>query len=548
MKKHIFGISLLLIMTILISFTKVGDRYFQIAKNLDIFAALYKEVNKYYVDDINPNTFMKTGVDAMLDSLDPYTNYIPENEIEDYRKVNTSQYGGVGALTTNVNGITKVVMVYEGFIAQKKGIKIGDVITAVDGVVITGKNPEDTNLIMKGQSGTEVELKIKRFDHDEPIIINLERENIKINNVPYYNTIEDNIGYVKLNEFTQNVGREIRNAVKDMIKKGATSIVLDLRGNPGGLLIEAVNICNVFLPKGKEVVYTKGKVKENNIIYRTLNSPVDTEIPVAVLVNNGSASASEIVAGTLQDYDRAVIVGKRSFGKGLVQVPRPLSYNAQVKITTAKYYTPSGRCIQALDYSHRNDDGSVGQVHDSLKTTFKTTNGRIVYDGGGVAPEVEVEGNKYGEMVTNIYQRGLILDYATKYYYEHIDTEPDKNFTISDETYADFVDWMNNQPSISYTSELEKLVNQMETLAKSDELDVSVQLSTLKKLLKEEKTQEAMLYKNQIKMILECEIFAHYFLEKGQVEASFKYDKQLKEAINTLNNTTEYHQLLQTKD
>lgn len=548
MKKRIFGISFLLAIAILVAATNVGDRYFQIAKNLDIFAALYKEVNKYYVDEVNPNTLMKTGVDAMLNSLDPYTNYIPENEIEDYRKANTGQYGGVGALTTNVNGITKVVMVYEGFVAHKKGIKIGDIITAVDGVVITGKSRNETNLIMKGQSGTEVELKIKRFGHNEPIIIRLERENIKINNIPYYNIIEGHIGYVKLNEFTQNVGREIRNAVKDMIEKGATSIVLDLRGNPGGLLIEAVNICNVFLPKGKEVVYTKGKVKVNNINYRTLNSPADTEIPVAVLVNSGSASASEIVAGTLQDYDRAIIVGQKSFGKGLVQVPRPLSYNSQIKITTAKYYTPSGRCIQALDYSHRNEDGSVGKVPDSLKTAFKTTNGRIVYDGGGVDPEIFVEGNKYDEMVTNIYQRGLTLDYATKYYYEHVDNVPDGSFTISEETYADFIMWMNEQPEVSFTSELERQVNQMETIAKTGELDMSAQLSKLKVMLKEEKTQGLSLYKDQIKMILEREIFAHYFLEKGQVEASFKYDNQLKEAINTLDNPSEYRQLLQAND
>ncbi len=547
MKKRVFGISLLLAMTILIAATNVGDRYFQIAKNLDIFAALYKEVNKYYVDEVNPNTLMKTGVDAMLNSLDPYTNYIPENEIEDYRKANTGQYGGIGALTNNVDGITKVIMVYEGFVAHKNGVKIGDKIIAVDGITIVGKNREDTNLIMKGQSGTEVVLTIRRYGLADPITIKLERENITINQVPYYDLVEDNIGYVKLSEFTPNVGKEIKSAVEEMIKDGATSIVLDLRGNPGGLLIEAVNICNIFLPKGKEVVYTKGKVKRNNIIYKTLNSPVDTDIPVVVLVNSGSASASEIVAGTLQDYDRAVIVGQRSFGKGLVQVPRPLSYNAQVKITTAKYYTPSGRCIQARDYSHRNADGSVGKVPDSLKTAFKTSNGRTVYDGGGVDPEVLVDGNKFPEMVTNLYQRGLTLDYATKYYYEHQDTTPDDDFTISDEVYADFVSWINSQPTITYTSQLQKQINQIEALADAGDVDVGEQIQTLKTLLAQEKNQGLTIYKDQIKMILEREIAGHYFLEKGQVEASFKYDTQLKEAITTLNpnNRQKYHQLLQ---
>jgi len=548
MKKGLIALCILLAAMTLVASTSVGDRYFQIAKNLDIFAALYKEVNTYYVDEVNPNTLMKTSVDAMLNSLDPYTNYIPENEIEDYRKANTGQYGGVGALTTNIDGKTKVVMVYEGFVAHKKGVKIGDVITAVDGINILGKNREETNLIMKGQSGSVVELTIVRFGVDLPLKISLERENITISQVPYYDIIEDHVGYVKLNEFTQNVGKEIKSAVAEMIKNGAESIVLDLRGNPGGLLIEAVNICNIFLPKGKEVVYTKGKVKDNNITYRTLNTPVDTEIPVTVLVNSGSASASEIVAGTLQDYDRAVIVGQRSFGKGLVQVPRPLSYNAQVKITTAKYYTPSGRCIQARDYSHRNADGSVGKVADSLMTAFKTTNGRTVYDGGGVQPEVLVDGNQFAEFVANIYQRGLTLDYSTRYYYQHEDTPPSEGFTISDAAYSDFMTWVKNQPTLSYTSEVEQQLSDIEEVAHQEGVEIKEQLDELETLLEKEKDQGLTIYKDQIKMILEREIAAHYFLEKGQVEASFKYDQQLKEAVKTLQNKELYNQLLKASN
>lgn len=548
MKKGLIALSVFFVALTIMASTNVGDRYFQIAKNLDIFAALYKEVNTYYVDEVNPNTLMKTGVDAMLNSLDPYTNYIPENEIEDYRKANTGQYGGVGALTTNIDGKTKVVMIYEGFVAHKKGVKIGDVITAVDGVNILGKNREETNLIMKGQSGSIVELTIVRLGLDLPIKVRLERENITISQVPYYDIIEDHVGYVKLNEFTPNVGKEIKNAVAEMIKNGAKELVLDLRGNPGGLLIEAVNICNIFLPKGKEVVYTKGKVKGNNIIYRTLNSPVDTEIPLTVLVNSGSASASEIVAGTLQDYDRAVIVGQRSFGKGLVQVPRPLSYNAQVKITTAKYYTPSGRCIQARDYSQRNEDGSVGKVADSLMTAFKTTNGRTVYDGGGVKPEVLVAGNQFPEMVANLYQRGLTLDYATKYYYQHEDTPPNEAFTISDDMYGDFINWIKSQPTLHFTSELQRQISEIEATAVEEDVIIQEQLNQLKVLVEKEKMQGLTIYKDQIKMILEREIAAHYFLEKGQVEASFKYDNQLKEAIKTLQNKEQYNQLLQASN
>ena len=544
MKKRYVILSLLLACTILIASTGAGDRYFQIAKNLDIFASLYKEVNKYYVDDVNPNTLMKTGVDAMLSSLDPYTNYIPENEIEDYRKANTGQYGGVGALTTNIEGTTRVVMVYEGFVAHKNGVKIGDEIIAVDGVQITGKSRDEANLIMKGQAGSEVTLTIKRYGLDEVLDIKLEREKITINQVPYFKIIEEGVGYVKLNEFTPNVGKEIRNAVQSMVDKGAKSIVLDLRGNPGGLLLEAVNVCNVFLPKGKEVVFTKGKVKENNITYRTRFNAVAKDIPLAVLVNSGSASASEIVAGTLQDYDRALIVGQKSFGKGLVQVPRPLSYNSQVKITTAKYYTPSGRCIQALDYSHRNADGSVGKVPDSLITAFKTTNGRTVYDGGGVDPEVVIEGNKFAELPSALYQRGLTMQYATIYHTSHDTIEPASSFTLSDAEYLDFIDWYKTQPEVSYTSVLEDQVQQLEKLSEHDNVDISDQIVELKDLLKVQKSEGLMIYKDQIKMILEREIASHYYLEKGQVESSFRNDKQLESAIATLKDSKKYSDLL----
>ena len=545
MKKSLIALCLFSGLAITIANTNVGNRYFEIAKNLEIFASLYKEVIKYYVNEVNPNTLLKIGVDSMLNSLDPYTNYIPENEIEDYKKTNTGQYGGIGALTTHLNGVTKVIMVYEGFAAHKNGIKIGDIITAVGGIKINDKSQEEINLIMKGESGTKTTLTINRLGLSEPLKINIERENITINHIPYYSLIEKDIGYVKLTEFSQGIGKKTKSAIKEMIDEGAKSIVLDLRDNPGGLLIEAVNVCNIFLPKGREIVYTKDKLS-NKTVYPAKNNPVNTKIPVAVLINSRSASSSEIVAGTLQDYDRALIVGKKSFGKGLVQVPKFLPYNAQVKITIAKYYTPSGRCIQTRDYSPHNAGENAKKIANLPKKTFKTTNGRPVYGGGGVTPEVIVEGNQFAEIVTNLQQLQLTLDYATKYYCEH-GTPPTESFTVSDEIYADFIMWLNLQPMETHTS-LEKQVTELEVMANSKELNIQSPLSALRKLLEEEKKQGLTRYKAQIKIILEREIAAHYFLEKGQIEASLKYDKPLKEAVKILKNTDQYLQRLQSND
>ncbi|MEO1098142.1 MAG: S41 family peptidase [Bacteroidota bacterium] len=346
-KKLLFSAVLALTLSLFaFSFTNPGKRYFEIAKNLDIFATLFKEVNVMYVDEINPNKVIKVGIDAMLRSLDPYTVYIPEDDIEDFRTQSTGQYGGIGAVTSRINGAVKVIMLMEGYSAQKDGLKIGDEIIKIGNVDITNLSREETNDLMKGQANTNVSLTVERFGNDTPLTLNFRREKVKVKNVPYYGMASEDVGYVKLTEFTMQAGKEVKNAVVELKKSGAKKIIVDVRDNPGGLLIEAVNIVNVFIPKGKEVVSTKGKVTENNAVYKTLNSPVDTEIPLAILVSSGSASASEIVAGSIQDYDRGIIIGEKSFGKGLVQIPRPLSYNSQLKVTTAKYYTPSGRCRQ----------------------------------------------------------------------------------------------------------------------------------------------------------------------------------------------------------
>jgi carboxyl-terminal processing protease len=528
-----------------LSFTPPAERYFEIAKNLDIFASLFKEVNALYVDEINPNKLVRTGIDAMLNSLDPYTNYISEDEIEDFNTMNTGQYGGIGALTRQIGNRMVITLIYDGYPAQRQGLKIGDELIQMDGVNLFKLSQDETNHLMRGQVGTTIKLTVKRFGQDKPIDLEFKRERIKVSNVPYYGLVSPDIGYVELSDFTPEAGKEVKNAITIMKEKGAKKIILDLRGNPGGLLFEAVNICNIFLPKGKKVVTTKGKIEESNITYETLNAPLDTEIPVAVLINRGSASASEIVAGTIQDYDRGLIVGEKSFGKGLVQLPRQLSYNSQVKITTAKYYTPTGRCIQVLDYSHRREDGSVGSIPDSLKKTFKTTHGRTVYDGGGIDPDVEV-GAQEAALVTQILNaRGLLFDYTTLYASKHPTLAPAKEFSLTDAEYQDFVNWMKTK-EYNYTSRVENDLSQFAEEAKKERYyaELKPQLDQIQAKLKETRKADLFTFKDQIKMLLEEEIATRYYLERGAVEVGFKNDPELTKAMELLNNPNQYHSIL----
>lgn len=528
-----------------LSFSGPDDRYFDIARNLDIFATLYKEVNALYVDEVNPNQLMRTGIDAMLSSLDPYTNYIPEDDIEDFRTQSSGEYGGIGAITGRINGKVLVMMLMDGYSAEENGLKIGDEVIAINGVPIEGLSREETNELMKGQADKNVSMTVKRYNQKEPITLEFKREKIKIKNVPYYGMVSDDIGMVKLTEFTEQAGKSVKNAVLDLREQGAEKIILDLRGNPGGLLLEAVNTTNVFIPKGRDVVSTKGKVEDNNQTYKTLDNPVDTDIPVAVLINSSSASASEIVAGTLQDYDRAVIIGQKSFGKGLVQVSRPLSYNSQLKVTTAKYYTPSGRCIQALDYAHRRQDGSVGKIPDSLKSEFKTANGRVVYDGGGIDPDIEVEGEDISPIAYVLQTKGLFFEYATKFYYENPNIDPAVDFTLSDSQYSAFKTWLKTK-DYSYTTQVEKNLEDMVENA-SDEKYYSLiqdQLNDLEEVIAKSKEKDLDLYENQVRMLLEEEITGRYYLEKGSIESTFDADPDLQAAISVLNDPTRMNNIL----
>ena len=545
MKKFFLYLSAFSLLITGLSFTPPADRYFEIAKNLDVFASLFKEVNLYYVDDVNPNKLVRTGIDAMLNSLDPYTNYIPEDEVEDFRTLNTGQYGGIGAVTREIGKRTVVTMMYEGYPAFKGGLKIGDEVIRMDEVEIAKISMEEANHLMRGQVGTTVSLTVRRFGVKDLIKLDFKREKIKVSNVPYFGMVSATIGYVQLADFTSDAGKEVKNAVIALKEKGAKGIVLDLRGNPGGLLFEAVNICNIFLPKGKQVVSTKGKIPDNNINYETLNVPVDLEIPVAVLINRGSASASEIVAGTLQDYDRAVIIGEKSYGKGLVQLSRPLSYNAQIKITTAKYYTPTGRCIQVLDYSHRREDGSVASIPDSIKKEFKTTNGRTVYDGGGIDPDVVVDNPEASNITQVLYVNGYIFDYGTLYASKHETISDAKTFSLTDAEYQEFVNWIKTK-EYNYRSPMEIKLSHLIKESKAERFynDLKPQIDQIQSKLNETRKNDLITFKDQIKLLLDEDIVARYYLERGQVEVSFKEDPEIKTSIELLTNSVQYRKVL----
>ncbi|MFN7750504.1 MAG: S41 family peptidase [Cyclobacteriaceae bacterium] len=526
-----------------------ADRYFEIAKNLDIFAAFYRSVNESYVDEVNPNTLMRHGIDNMLNQLDPYTNFISEDQVEDFRTQNTGQYGGIGANTRMIGNRRVITMVYEQYPAFKGGLKIGDEVIAIDGKEIGNLEPEEASRLMSGQVGTPVKLRVKRTNQPAPIELEFKRDKIKINNVPYFGMLENDIGYIQLTDFTQEAGKEVKNAVVDLRERGARSFILDLRGNPGGLLFEAVNICNIFIPKGKEVVTTRGKTKDSFIRYETLNAPVDLEIPLIVMINRNSASASEIVAGTLQDYDRAVILGERSFGKGLVQLGRPLTYKSQVKITTAKYYTPTGRCIQVLDYTHRREDGSVAMVPDSLKKEFKTSRGRLVYDGGGIDPDVKLPVEEMAPVAAALVREGLLFDYATHYFYKHPGIAEPRQFSLTESDYQDFVSWMKGKKYQYHTDterELARLERDAQRDRQTDELKPFI--SALEKTLAEKRTHDLMTFRDQIKDLLEQEIAGRYFLERGNVEASLKNDTELDEAVALLRKPAEMKKILRWPD
>jgi carboxyl-terminal processing protease len=519
------------------------DKYFEIARNLDIFASLFKEVNSFYVDEIDPEKSIKTGIDAMLASLDPYTNYIPEEDMAAYMTMTTGEYGGIGALIGIIDDKVVITMPNEGFPADRAGIKIGDELIEVDGVSAIGKSTSDVSTLLKGTAGTDIKIKIKR--QDKTLSFELSRAKIIIDNVPYSGMVNENIGYIKLTEFTTNAAKEVKDALVQLKKEGATNVILDVRGNPGGILQEAVAICNLFIDKNKVVVETKGKTPNWNKIYRTNNKPIDTEIPLVVLTSSGSASAAEIVSGTLQDYDRGVLVGRKTFGKGLVQTTRPLGYDTQLKITVAKYYTPSGRCIQAIDYSHRNPDGSVGKIADSLMVAFKTANNRTVYDGGGITPDIKVNPDYFSALAISLITEGHLFNYANKYYYEHTEAPNKNDFVLTDTEYTNFIKWINGK-ELEYRSDIELAVDEFEKAAMEsvEYADLKSEIEVLKNEVAHNQQEDLKLYQEEISNVLTEQIVAHYYLTKGEIANAITHDPDVIKAIEILGDQDRYRKLL----
>jgi carboxyl-terminal processing protease len=522
------------------------DNYFEVSKNMEIFSDIYKELNIYYVDDVNSNQLMRKGIDAMLNSLDPYTNYYSEAEMENFRFQTTGKYGGIGAIIRKKDNHIAIIEPYKNSPTVKAGLKAGDLIIEIDGKSTEDKSVEEISKILKGSPGTNLNMKVKRFGNNDLISVNIAREEINVDNVPYYGMLNENIGYITLNQFTQKAGKNVENALKSLKDSNdLKGLVLDLRGNPGGLLNEAVNLVNVFLEKNKLVVSTKGRVTEWNRDFKTINQPLDAKIPIVVLVNSNSASASEIVAGTLQDYDRGIILGTRTYGKGLVQQTRDISYKTKLKLTIAKYYIPSGRLIQAIDYSHRNKDGSISKIPDSLKNEFKTANGRLVYDGGGIEPDVEIKNQTLSNISYSLLTKDLVFDYVTSYYYSHDSIAPAKEFKITDSDFEAFVSYLSDK-KYDYITKSEKLLESLEENTKDEKYYDAVKqtIEELKTNIKHDKEKDLFKYEDEITHLLENEIVSRYYYKEGRTEASFDYDPLILKAISLLMDPNMYNTVL----
>jgi len=523
---------------------------FEIMKNLDIYSNLIKELNQDYVDEINPGELTQTGIDAMLESLDPYTNFIPESQVEDYKFITTGQYGGIGSLIHQQGDYIVISEPYEGSPADKSGLKAGDRILEVNGKQAKGKSYDDVSAILKGQAGTTVNILVQRDGTSQPFEKTITRENIRIDNIPYFGMVDPNIGYIKLTGFTQNAAKEVKQAFLKLKDANALKgIVIDLRGNGGGLLNEAVDIANIFVERGQEIVSTKGKMADKNRTHLTMSPPVDLGIPVAVLVDRSSASASEILAGSLQDLDRAVIIGQRTFGKGLVQNVVPLSYNAQMKITVAKYYIPSGRCIQAIDYEHKKKDGSFGKIPDSLIRAFKTKNGRTVYDGGGISPDIVTSSKKYSNLALALYGKYLVFDFATKFVREHASIPPADKFEIDDSIYNGFLDFIHDK-DYSYKTRSERALEDLKSISLKENYfeAIKTEYDQLKGRMESDKKEDLKKYSDQVKELLKMEIVTRYDYQKGKIIASLKHDTELAEAISTIKDPEKYSGILSGKN
>ena len=534
---------------------KEDDRNFQISKNLDIFNSIFKELDLFYVDTVNAEKMIQTGVEGMLSLTDPYTEYYPEEEVSSLKEMTTGKYGGIGAAIRYYEAKDRIAVVEptEGMPAAEAGVKAGDIILSVGGkeMVRGDMKPQEfsskVSEALRGEPGTSFVLKVLRpLKNDSTVMeFKITRKNIRTNPVPYYGMVKDSIGYLALSSFTENSAKDFKKAFIELKQKGAKSLIIDLRDNGGGSLSEAVDIVNLYVPKGQEIVVTKGKVREAQGSYKTQNEPVDTQIPLAVLVNGATASASEIVSGSLQDLDRAVVIGSRTFGKGLVQTIRPLPYNGTLKVTTSKYYIPSGRCIQAIDYAKKNADGSVARTPDSLTTVFHTAAGREVRDGGGIRPDIEVKGDKIPNIVFYLMNDDLIFDYATQYCWDHPTLASVDDFKLTDADYEAFKKLVKSR-NFTYDRQSEKMLKSLKEIAEFEGYmtEAAEEFKALEKKLNHNLDRDLDYFAKPIKEYISQEIVTRYFYQRGAAMERLKDDTDLEEAIKVLQNPVRYREIL----
>ncbi len=542
-------LALLLISGLFLAFTKPGDRFFDIAKNLDIYATVFKELNTFYVDEVDPKKATETSIEALLKSFDPYTVYYPEDEIDDFLQMTTGKYQGIGIILTEINQTQRITFIEENSPAHRAGLGIGDQILAINGTRLQDTPETEPAVLMKGAAGTNVNIEVLQVGKSTPQIFSIKRETVQIKNVVNTAIIQPGVGYILLEDFNASASKEVKNAIVELKKQGMKELILDLRNNPGGLLTQAIDICNLFLPKGTKIVETRGKVEEWNKSYLALNQAIDTETPIVVLINNRTASAAEIVAGVLQDYDRAVILGQKSYGKGLVQVTRDLPYRTKMKITTAKYYIPSGRCIQALDYQHKNADGSAKAFQDSSVKTFYTKNGRKVVDGGGILPDQVNDKKALSHFAQALLKQDMFFLFASEYHAKHPSIAPADQFTADAALLEQFKNTL-SKSKFSYESPVEHQVKKLleATREQSDYADLQKNILAQSESWSTKIDREFIRHTQELKPLLEQEMIMHYYLQKGLNAWSVRRDPTILAAIELLGKPTKFASILTRRE
>jgi carboxyl-terminal processing protease len=523
---------------------KAQSNGFEVLKNLELMDQIYQHLEMYYVDEPQTGKLGKTGIDAMLKELDPYTVYYHESNIEDYRLMTTGQYGGIGALIRKMDEYTFIAEPYEGNPAEKAGLKAGDKILSIDGKTMVGLPSDEVSNALKGPKGTTIQIEVEREKEGKKKIA-VTRDEIKLPDVPYSGMLNETVGYIKLNSFTNTAAVDVKTAFLALKETGMKGLVLDLRGNGGGLLIEAVKIVNFFVKKDQLIVTTKGRVAEENRLYKTMENPLDLEIPLTILLDEGSASASEIVAGSIQDLDRGVIIGTTSYGKGLVQRTYDLKYGSKVKLTIAKYYTPSGRCVQRLEYYDKEEGSKATAIPDSLLKVFKTKNGRDVIDGRGIEPDIDITKKEYSRLTSTIFANNLVFNYATKYYASHPTIADAGKFSLTDEEYSAFKAYVLKE-EFTYSTASEEMLKKMKEIAEKEGFyeDTKEEYGALMSKVVPSKERDLEKFKNEIKILLENEIVSRYYFQKGRAIDSFRNDESIEKSIETLANKSAYNTIL----